>query len=84
MYRVHTIGDLSGGLKGQPWLDMPPGWVPAGTPDLPGVKAPVPGPPLGPLPPTTDGLPLVAAVVGGVAVALAGVWAWSKYRKGRR
>lgn len=80
MYEVLTIGDLSDGLKGQAWPGMPPGWVPAGTPGLPGVPAPVPGPPRPDTGGETVSAPLVATVaVGGVILGALALWAWSKY-----
>jgi hypothetical protein len=78
MYAVTTIGELPG-LKREPWPDIPPGWVPSGTPGLPGVPAPVPGPPRPP-PPDTVSAPVLAVVaVGGVLLGALGLWAWGKW-----
>lgn len=79
MYEIQTLGDLTGPLKGEPWPSIPPGWVPAGTPGLPGVPAPVPGPPR---PELTESVsaPLVAAVaIGGVIAGAVALWAWGKW-----
>jgi hypothetical protein len=85
MYKVTTIGDLSGGLSGQDWPTIPPGWVPAGTPGLPGVPAPVPGPPRpAPTAATLDGPVILAVALGSVAAACVSVWAWSRWSKGKR
>jgi hypothetical protein len=86
VYDVTTMGELPG-LSGQAWPDIPPGWVPAGTPGLPGVPAPVPGPPstrgFG-APPSTDGATVVAIGAGALVLGIVGMWAWGKYGKKSR
>lgn len=86
MYQVATIGDLTGPLRGQSWPDMPPGWVPAGTPGLPdgrgGVKTePLPGPPRPDTDPTTDAGVILAVAVSSVAVGVLGVLLFNRYAR---
>ncbi len=76
MYAVNTIGDLLG-----PWPEIPPGWVPRGTPQIPGM--PAPPVPVEPPPPSSGIGSAVVGVAAGLAVAGLGVWLLSK-RKGRR
>jgi hypothetical protein len=83
VYAVKTIGDLSGRLAGQPWPAIPPGWVPAGTPDLPGMP-PSPVPTTAPPSTRVDGPALLVGGLGGVALAAFGLWVWTKYRKTHR
>lgn len=81
MYEVTTIGRIGDlpGMAGQEWPDIPPGWVPAGTPGLPGRPAPVPGPPRGAGLETVSA-PMVAMVaIGGVLVGALGLWALARY-----
>ena len=90
MYEVATIGDLTGPLKGERWLDMPPGWVPPGTPPLSDghggfTPAPVPGPPRPPPSSTTlDGGALTVVAVGGVVAGALGLWLYGRYAAKRR
>lgn len=76
-YAVTTLG----GLASEPWPDIPPGWVPAGTPGLRGMPAPVPGPPaVTPEKPSVSA-PMVAAVAfGGVVVGAIGLLVWERWR----
>lgn len=84
MYEVRTMGDLSS----QAWPEIPAGWVPAGTPGLPGMPAPVPGPPSVSRTSSLDGGAVVVAGAGGVVVGALGMWAafrlLSSKKKGRR
>ncbi len=83
MYEVKTIGGLGGGLAGQDWPGIPPGWVPHGTPGLPGVPAPVPGPPVS-LTRDSDSIDapvLVLVAVGSLAAGVLGMWLYERRRR---